>query len=241
MSTSGEPVAPYAGTLAVAMTLAGVAGCLDAVSLARITGTFVAFQTGNTVLVGLGLGQGQLVHAGPPAAAVVAYLVGSTLAPVVVRGVTRPIVAVRRLLAVATALLFVEVLLVVLGAGLDAPHPTGRLRYACIVVSAMAMAFQTPAVRRVRGVPVASTFSSGMMTRLGQALGSLRDPATRSRELQVVRVLGGTILAFVAGATLGALLLDPFGNAAVVVPAVGLVAVGVMLVRTRPAPSAWSG
>ena len=100
------------------------------------------------------------------------------------------------------------------------------------------MAFQTPVVRRVAGIAVSSTFSTGMLTRLGHAIGSLRDPPRRSHELTVVRVLGGSVLAFLSGAVIGGALLDPLGNATMVVPFLGLAVVTVWQVRVGSGPAA---
>ena len=224
------------GSLAVVAGLAAVTGCLDAVSLARLTGTFVAFQTGNSVLVGLGIGRGHFAVSAPPLVAVLAYLVGSALAPTVAgHGRIPAVLAARRLLGAAVGLLLIEVLLVLIGVGFgtDAARPSGALRYACIVVAAVAMAFQTPVVRRVDGIAVSSTFSTGMLARLGQSLGSWRDPATRARERGVARVLGATIGAFLVGATIGGVLIEAVGNVAVVAPLVGLVAVAAFAVRNE--------
>jgi uncharacterized membrane protein YoaK (UPF0700 family) len=74
--------------LALASSLAAVAGCLDALSLDRLTGTFVAFQSGNTVLAGLEIGQGHLARVWPPLLAVLTYIAGSALAPFVIRSGT---------------------------------------------------------------------------------------------------------------------------------------------------------
>src|SRR3954451_7863650 len=74
MTDDTEPVTPFPGPLPLVVALASVAGFLDAVSLARITHTFVAFQTGNLVLVGLDVGRGNWTDAAPPALAIVAYL-----------------------------------------------------------------------------------------------------------------------------------------------------------------------
>ena len=232
MADAEDPVAPLAGTLGLVVGLAGVAGCLDAVSLARLTGTFVGFQTGNTVLVGIGVGQGHPGRALAPAVAVVAYLVGSALVPLVIRrGSTDPTISVRSMLGVATGLLFLNALIVLVGFGFDGSAPTGVWRYASIVGSAIAMAFQTPAVRSVDGVAVSSTFSTGMFTRLGQSFAGWRDADGRAREMDVARVLGATIVAFVAGATLGGLLVEQFGNGAIVAPPIGLLLVTTVLVR----------
>ena len=46
--TELRPLTPIAGSLALVSSLAAVAGCLDALSLDRLTGTFVAFQSGDT-------------------------------------------------------------------------------------------------------------------------------------------------------------------------------------------------
>src|SRR3954469_5539105 len=97
-----QPVAPLAGGLLLVAGLAAVTGCLDAVSLARTTRTFVGFQTGNLVLVGLGAGRGHFAVAAAPAVAVVAFLVGSAATPAVLApGAPGPATAARRLLAMA--------------------------------------------------------------------------------------------------------------------------------------------
>jgi uncharacterized membrane protein YoaK (UPF0700 family) len=222
---SSRPAVPVAGPLSLALGLAAVTGCLDAVSLARITRTFVGFQTGNTVLAGLGVGQGDWAQAVPPAAAVLAYLAGSVLAHrLMVVGPTAPRAVVRRLLALAVALLAVNAAVVVVGAGGDGDPPVGLVRYVSIVVSAVAMACQTPTVRVVEGVSVSSTFSTGMLTRLGQAFAA---PRSRTAERVVTRVLGGVILAFLGGAIVGGVALELVGNAAAVVPPVALALVTV--------------
>jgi uncharacterized membrane protein YoaK (UPF0700 family) len=225
------------GPLALVASLAAVTGCLDAVCLARLTHTFVGFQTGNTVLVGLGLGRGHYENAAGPAVAVLAYLLGSVATPAVLRrGSPSADGVVRRLLTIAAGLLVATAAIVLIGAGANGARPTGALRYVVIVVSAVAMAAQTPAVRRVHDVAVSSTFSSGMLTRLGHSLGSLRDPVRRERERIVARVLGVTIACFVAGAGLGGVALVAIGNAAVVLPALGLVAVAAAVTRRRVSP-----
>src|SRR4051812_44249306 len=149
MTDDSEPVTPYSGTLPLVMGLAMVAGFLDAVSLSRITHTFVAFQTGNLVLVGLGIGRGDW-DAAPPAVAIVAFVLGSALVPMVLRTADRARESVvRQLLGTAAGLLLLEVVVVgiVTGLGESADAPGRALRYVCTVLSGLAMAFQTPVVR----------------------------------------------------------------------------------------------
>jgi uncharacterized membrane protein YoaK (UPF0700 family) len=232
MADDVQPVKPFGGELPLVMALASVAGFLDAISLARITHTFVAFQTGNLVLVGLGVGRGAWSTAAPPAVAVVAYVVGSALVPLELRDATRVrTVALRRLLGTAIALLTVEAVTVAVVCGLGGGAPGPALRYVCTVLSAVAMAFQTPVVRGVEGISVSTTFTSGMLTRLGQALPARTDPARRTHEGEVLRVLGGTVLAFLVGAALGGVLLEPVGNATLVVPVAALVAIAAATLR----------
>src|SRR4051812_32661590 len=128
MADDTEPVTSYPGTLPLVVALASVAGFLDAISLARITHTFVAFQTGNLVLVGLGVGRGHWSDAAPPALAIVSYLAGSALVPVVVRGAAgvRRVIVIR-LLGTTIGLLLVEAVLVVVVCGAGADHAPGRV------------------------------------------------------------------------------------------------------------------
>jgi uncharacterized membrane protein YoaK (UPF0700 family) len=220
------PIAPLAGPLLLLAALAAVTGSLDAVSLARTTHTFVGFQTGNLVLAGLSVGRGDFAAAAGPGVAVLAFLIGTALTPTILApGAPAPRTAARRLLAITAALLAVNVAVVLVGAGAHGPPPSGAVRSVSIVISAWAMAAQTSVVRRVQGVSVSSTFSTGMLTRLGLSLGSRRDPAHRSHERVVTRVLGATILSFFAGALVGGVLLAAVGNAAVIAPAVGVVLV----------------
>jgi uncharacterized membrane protein YoaK (UPF0700 family) len=217
-----EPLEPIAGSLALAASLAAVAGCLDAVSLDRLTGTFVAFQSGNTVLMGLEVGQGHFARVWPLLFAVLTYIVGSALTPFVIRAGSGIVGAPRRLLAWATGLLALDAVIVLVGFGTGTERPTGVLRYLGIIAATLAMAMQTPVVRRVHGVNVSSTFSSGMLVRFGQSLGDLIHPSARQRELPVTRILGITNAAFLGGAILGGVAIDTWGNLAILVPALAL-------------------
>jgi uncharacterized membrane protein YoaK (UPF0700 family) len=230
-----QPLTPIAGSLALASSLAAVAGCLDAVSLDRLTGTFVAFQSGNTVLAGLEIGQGHLAKVWPPLLAVFTFIAGSALTPFVIRSGTGVRGAPRRLLAWATGLLALDAAIVLIGFGTGTETPTGFLRYLGIIVATMAMAMQTPAVRSVDGVSVSSTFSSGMLVRLGQSLGELLHRATRSRELRVTRILAITNASFLAGAIFGGVLIKWWGNVAILAPVVALGAIAFLRDRLAPA------
>lgn len=226
-------LAPIPGPLALAAGLAAVAGCLDAVSLARLTGTFVAFQSGNTVLGGLELGRGEWAHAWPPLVAVLAYVVGSAGTPFVI-GDLDPRRARRRLLSLATALLALDAAIVLIGFGTGAETPSGFWRYAGIVTATFAMAMQTPVVRTVSGVPVSTTFSSSMLVHFGQALGAMLRRSNRSGEVPVVRVLALVNASFLGGAILGGVLIVAWDNLAILAPLTALPVIAIWIDRAEP-------
>ena len=230
--SAAEPLTPLRGSLALVVTLAAVAGFLDAISVARLTGTFVAFQSGNVVLIGLGATNGAFRELGATAISVSAFIVGSAVAATVSRVGSGPSADLQqRLLASATGLLFVFAALVLIGAGLEWQRPSGAVRYIGIVMAATAMAFQTPAIRQVDDIPVCSTFVTGVMSRLGQALGDLPHPDGRERELRFLRVLGLTTVAFLGGAIAGGECIDQIGNPSALIP--GAVLLTATLVTRR--------
>jgi uncharacterized membrane protein YoaK (UPF0700 family) len=231
--SAAEPLTPIRGPLALVVTLAAVAGFLDAISVARLTGAFVAFQSGNVVLIGLGVSGGPRQELDASAISVVAFIVGSALAATISRiGADNSSAVQQRLLACTTALLVVFAAIVLGGAGFGSQRPSGTLRFIGIVAAAVAMALQTPTVRRVGDVPVSSTFVTGVMSRLGQALGDLVHGDARALEMRFLRVLGLTTVAFLGGAIAGGVGIKELGNVTALVPAAALLTV-TLVVRRR--------
>jgi uncharacterized membrane protein YoaK (UPF0700 family) len=225
---------PIPGPLALAAGLAAVAGCLDALSLARLTGTFVAFQSGNTVIGGFEVGRGNWAQAWPPLVAVVTYIAGSAFTPFIVDSSADDRNARRRLFAWATVLLAVDALIVLVGFGIGTERPEGVGRYAAIVAATLAMAIQTAIIRTVDGVPVSSTFSSGMLVRFGQAIGEAIHPSTRTGELRVLRILGVVNAAFLGGSIVGGVLIIAIDNLAILAPVIALPLIAIVVDRSEP-------
>ncbi len=225
---------PIPGPLLLAAGLAAVAGCLDALSLARLTGTFVAFQSGNTVLGGLEVGRGNWAEAWPPLVAVGTFIAGSALTPFVIDSSGDVRRARRRLFAWATVFLAVDALIVLVGFGIGSERPEGVGRYAGIVAATLAMAMQTAIVRVVDGVSVSSTFSSGMLVRFGQAIGEAIRPANRRGELRVLRILGVVNAAFLGGSIVGGVLIVAIDNLAILVPVLALPLIALVIDRSEP-------
>ena len=148
----------------------------------RLTGTFVAFQSGNTVLAGLRLGQGEFAAAWPSLVAVLTYIAGSALTPFVIRtGRTGIAGAPSRLLAWASVLLALDAAIVLIGFGTGSETPHGALRYLGLIAVTLAMAMQTPVARTVDGVSVSLLFRTGWPPRPGHRPGA-SPPLARGRE-----------------------------------------------------------
>jgi uncharacterized membrane protein YoaK (UPF0700 family) len=78
---------------------------------------------------------------------------------------------------------------------------------------------------------MSTTFSSGMLVRLGQSLGDLVHPGARSRERPIARILGITSAAFLGGAIVGGVLIELWGNVAILVPSLALTILAMSLGR----------
>jgi uncharacterized membrane protein YoaK (UPF0700 family) len=76
--------------LAVAAVLALVAGCVDAVGFVRTFDVFPANQSGNAVLLGIGIGRASAVETWRPAVSIVGFAVGAALGIVLGRLLRRP-------------------------------------------------------------------------------------------------------------------------------------------------------
>ena len=203
---------------AMLLVLTGAAGLVDAISYLELGHVFTAMMTGNTVLLALAIGQGEVIAALRSTLALVAFSVGAAGGALVLqRGRARgewPFI-------VTAALALEGVLLGVFaavwhGKGV-APHPDA-LVLVLIVLSGLAMGIQAAAVRHL-GVPgVASTYITGTLTSLMAELvtwlrprgaSSFGEPAngwptgSASRHL---RLLAAVFLVYGAGALIGTVL-----------------------------------
>jgi uncharacterized membrane protein YoaK (UPF0700 family) len=160
---------------AMLVSLSLAAGCVDAVGYLGLGRVFVANMTGNTVLLGLAVGQWEW-EAALRAGTALAAFIGGVAAGVAIldqdrddREVWPPIVT----LALALELLVLVAFAV--GWGRAAPEPDEGATYVLICLSSLAMGVQSAAVRRL-GVPgVATTYITGTLTNLTEeAIARLR-------------------------------------------------------------------
>lgn len=234
-----EDLLPPAWAVALASLLAAVAGYVDAVSFVRVAGVFPANHSGNLVLIGIAIGDGDPQRATRSVVAVVAFVLGATLVGLSDRRAPsrlRPVV-----------LLTLEAALLVVAAVLCRDHPgrpldTGAAGVAALVAMSVAMGVQTAVLRRVMGVNLSTTYLSSAVFQLGQSVASVapssrgtRGGATFGR---AVATLPPLVLGYVAGAAVGvsAGRSGPAGLVVVAAILLALAAVPLLLFRRVPRP-----
>jgi uncharacterized membrane protein YoaK (UPF0700 family) len=224
---------------ALLLTLTAAAGSADAVSYLGLGRVFTANMTGNLVLLGIAIGQGQLAGSIRAVIAFAGFVIGVLLGVRLTEGFPSPSGgrqgggrATPRWPHSATLALLAEVgLLLGLVAGWEiigertAPVAIDIL----IALSAGAMGMQTAAARRIGVVGVTTTFVTGMLTGLIAALvtgGSGRRQAT---------LWAATLACLLIGAAAGAAVFTIWRPGA---PVVALLLVGSVLAvatgSTRP-------
>jgi uncharacterized membrane protein YoaK (UPF0700 family) len=228
------------------LVLTWAAGCVDAVSYLGLGHVFTAMMTGNTVLLGLALGQGEILAALRSINALVGFAAGVAAGAMIVERDQREI----EWPPVVTIALALEV--ITLGIFAAAWQLAGPVRGAgsvhfLIVLLSFGMGIQAAAVRRL-GVPgIATTYITGTLTSLmvdlvgwmhsAQAAAA---PATGEKTVgaweQRVGLLAGVFLLYAFGALVGGILQTQSPSLAALSPviAVALVAANAFLRYGRP-------
>jgi len=155
--------------------LAVAAGCVDAVSFLGLGQVLTAAMTGNTVLLGLALGQADAQAALRSTVALAGFFAGSLLGAAIVERGAGPIWS----LAVAAALAIELLLLVALAIvwHLDEGHPWVGRQLALIATAGIAMGLQSAVAHRAGVAGIATTYVTGTLTTLATRLiGALRKP-----------------------------------------------------------------
>ncbi len=243
---SGEPPSgprPDAGfrhPLAVAAGLTAAAGIADAICYVGITAVFTANMSGNAILLGIGIGEGEPGDVVALLVALVSFALGVALASVLARrstGHAAPVSASRRALGVEIALLALLVPTALVFVGNDGGPAVGLRRGVLIVIATLAMGTQTVVLRRVGSVAISTTYTSGVVAAMGETIALARTdhgahPTARSDRIVVLT----TVLAlYVGGAAAGTALHRWIGTWALLAPLVAVVAVA-LAVRDRRAP-----
>jgi len=218
----------------VAFTLAAVAGWVDAVGFLILFGLFTAHLSGNTARLGVTVGRGDFSQALTYAVPIVVFFAAVVVGISYIRSrADRQPRALGGVLAAEAALLvaFMVVGTVLRDAGDLTPH---SLAYYGLAVAAVgAMGLQTAALRHAAGVPVHTTFVTGMVTSFAEEVAGVlqhRGPDCARR----ARVHGGLVGAYLLGAVGGAALESAWALWALTVPLAAL-AVLIVTVGGKPA------
>jgi uncharacterized membrane protein YoaK (UPF0700 family) len=205
-SSRSEPPTPYFAPTDFGLGLLALAsGSTDVMSFLMLGNAFTSAMTGNTALLAISIGQGQLVSALLPFLALVGFVFGVAVATSIynpskgaVRAVLRPLflLEIACLVCFVTAWYFVD--RKAQGAGLDA----------LILLSATAMGVQAVVARHINApgintIVFTSTLVSIVMAVAGaRARPSLHPPVGRNtlRQIEIFLAygLGGLAAAFVA-------------------------------------------
>jgi uncharacterized membrane protein YoaK (UPF0700 family) len=187
------------GEKRVAVALAGVAGFLDVVGYLTLAHLFTAHLTGNTSKLGVALGHERLAAAVPLAVALPLFAAGVAAGTLLVdaRRPSAPLVLQALLVAV----------FMVLG-GISGRHgDTVASPFPFYVLEAcatLALGLQTAALTDVDGVTVRTSYVSGVITNLAQALARRLRGGGRQKPLVLLVTI---VVAYLVGATGGALAL----------------------------------
>ena len=158
------------------LVLTWAAGSVDAISYFGLGHVFTAMMTGNTVLLGLALAQGEVLAALRSILALVGFSVGVFVGALIVERESQP----PDWPAVVTNAIALEAAILGIFAGTSFLTGGAGVTYFLIFLLATAMGIQSAAVRRL-GVPgIATTYITGTLTSLMvDLLGWLRSIAAR--------------------------------------------------------------
>jgi uncharacterized membrane protein YoaK (UPF0700 family) len=195
---------------AVALLLALVTGYVDGVGFVHMFTVFVANQSGNVILFGIGIGDADWQQVWRPALSMGAFVGGVSLGLLVASRLPERI-RPAFLLAVETVALVGVAALAGDLAQRTTPF-TGARSVVLLGLAAFSMGIQTDVIRRIARISVATTYSSGTLVRIGDELAGMvaharLSPAAR----QALMVLGGLVAAYVAGAAVGTALVEDWG------------------------------
>ncbi|NMO91248.1 YoaK family protein [Actinomycetospora sp. TBRC 11914] len=222
-------------TVPVGLLLSAVGGFLDAYTYVGHGEVFANAQTGNVVLLGVGLVRGDVGGALRHLPPLLAFLVGLGAAESLARVPRRPPTP-RPLRRPTRVVLAVEALVLALCAAVPLPDVVVTVAVAFVV------ALQVSTFKSVGDVPYNATVTTGnlrsLVAEIARWAGDRAPDAGRR-----AGVLGGIVLSFAAGAAVGAALTVTTGRYAAVVAAAAVVVVLVAIVvetrrRDRAQPDA---
>jgi uncharacterized membrane protein YoaK (UPF0700 family) len=151
--------------------LAAAAGCVDAAGFLGLGQVMPAGMTGNTVLLGMALGQADFAAALRSTVAIAGFMAGALVGAAIVDRGSRSVIWTPQVTAALALEVVILIVLALAWHALEGRAPWSiDYRHPLIAAAGAAMGIQSAAARRV-GVPgVATTFMGGTLTSLAGRL-----------------------------------------------------------------------
>lgn len=196
--------------------LAVNSGATDAIGFISLGGAFTSVMTGNMILLGVAIPNGDGGLALRSGLAIVLFMTGAFVGARIAR-TPQPSDGVWPVrVTIALAVEFVIFLGVAVGWWLSSGHPVGGIQPVLLGASAVALGVQSSAILRFGVSGLSTTYMTGTLTTVVSALANGRHPRNVVPSAQI-------LVALVAGAVLAALLIRVAPDA---VPALQLLPVG---------------
>ncbi len=146
--------------------LASVAGSVDVMSYYRLDHVFTANMTGNTILLGLSIGQGRLSDSLHSLAALAGFFTGALIGALIVENTKKAwSYYINLSLSIESFIIFILALI-----WFEESNPLhSAVLYISILLSAIAMGMQSATVRHLNIPGVVTTFITGTITSIGMS------------------------------------------------------------------------
>lgn len=239
------------GKIAVALSLTAVGGFVDAVGYIALFQVFTANMSGNSVHVGMYLGQRNWLELLRPFCAIVSYVVGMALTRIAVEIAGRA--GLRRIASFTLAL---ETLLLALFAHATPAMHLGQIvdqhspaYFTLVALLAFAMGVQTATLTHIGALTIYTTFVTGTLTKLTESftralfwaydhvrqvgLSHILGDARGQQDVQEATMLASTWTCYVIGAAIGTILKSRWELRALYVP-VGVLIGFILIDLFRP-------
>jgi uncharacterized membrane protein YoaK (UPF0700 family) len=219
------------------VVLAFTSGFIDAISFLGLA-VFASVMTGNTVLLGLALGTGNVPLGLGALLALVGYIGGVALGARIVDPSTIP----QKIWPNAVTKAFVIEVLVLsmlaIGGFFAGSKPNALVLYTLVAFASTAMGVQSAAVNALGVSGISTTYITGTWTSLVGSLARRRRPTTsrsKSKEILKTRLQAAVVVVYVLAAIVGGVIEINWSLKAAIIPviAVGLV-IAVARIRIHP-------
>jgi uncharacterized membrane protein YoaK (UPF0700 family) len=217
--------------------LAFTSGYIDALSYLGLGSVFVSNMTGNTVLLGIAIGRGNVLAAARAGVALLSYIGGVALGTNIVNSTHVPKEFWPQAVTRAFFTEFVVLLMFAIG-GISADNAHSEfILYPLIVLAAIAMGIQSTAVHALGVSGISTTYITGTWTRLVSSLtfkGRSLTSKSTVKETSDRRIQAMVLVVYVLAAIAGGLTESNWQLKAAVIPVIGIGLVSVFArIRTR--------